>query len=47
MRWGALKGAREAFKGDEEALNDDGKNGKGNEEALKSNGEALNIDGKA
>ena len=47
MRWGALKGAIEAFKVNEEALNDDGKTLKGDEEALKGNGEALDVDGKA
>ena len=44
---GALKGTREAFKVDEEALNDDRKTLKGYEEALKVNKEALDVDGKA
>ena len=47
MRWGVLKGAREAVKVDEEALNDDGKTLKGDEEAFKGNGEASDVDGKA
>ena len=37
---GVVKGAREAFKVNEEALNDDGKTLKGDEEVLKGNGEA-------
>ena len=40
VRWGALKGAKEAYKVDEEALNDYGKTIKGDEEALKGNGES-------
>ena len=47
MRWGSLKGAREAFKVNEETLNDDGKTLKSDEGAVKGNGEALDIDGKA
>ena len=42
-----LKGAREAFGVDEEALNNDGKTLKGDEEALKGNGMTLDFDGKA
>ena len=47
VRWGALKGGREALKDAEEALSDDGGVVKGDWDVLKGDGEALDGDEKA